>query len=370
MSDSTGPTQDDATENLLMPNDSRFRYFLLIAVVLSLAGLYLARNVLVPFAIAFALAYLLDPLADKLESWKFPRSLAVTTILVSFFLFVVASAIILIPLFRIQLEHLAHNLPDYTGQIEAWLQPYIEQIALIDSVKIKAHLKEAFQKLGTVPLDAFGSASKMLWDSLSGLINMVLLLINLLIIPVAMFYLLRDFDGINAKLKDLIPPRYRDKAVETVQEIDEVLSGFVRGQLMVATLMSILYTLGLFLCETPMSLFLGQLAGYANLVPYLGLICGLVPALVLTFLQHQDWLSLVGVVGVFGVVQALEGMVITPRVVGDKIGLHPVAIMLAVLVGGELFGFVGVLLGVPAAAVLNVLRRRTVQRYKESSLFN
>ncbi len=118
-----------------------------------------------------------------------------------------------------------------------------------------------------------------------------------------------------------------------------------------------------------MSLFIGPLAGYANLVPYLGLICGVVPAIALTFLQFQDWVPLVGVVAVFAVVQMLEGMVITPRVVGDKIGLHPVVIMLAVLIGGELFGFVGVLLGVPAAAVLNVLRRRAVRRYKDSSLF-
>ncbi len=352
-----------------MKDDKRFRYFLFAVIAVSVVGLYLARNVLTPFAIAFALAYLLDPLADKLERWKLSRTLSVTTIIASFFLLVVIATLILIPLLRIQVEHLASNLPDYMGQIMSWLQPILDQMSMIEPAKIKMHLKEIFEKLGTVPLTALGSAKEMLWSSLSGLVNVLLILVNILIIPVAMFYLLRDFDSINQKLVRLIPRRYLRQTVGIVKEIDEVLSGFVRGQLMVATLMSGLYTLGLFICDTPMSLFIGPLAGYANLVPYLGLICGFVPAVILTLLQHQDWMSVVGVVAVFGVVQALESMVITPRVVGDKIGLHPVVIMLAVLVGGELFGFVGVLLGVPAAAVLNVLRRRTVKQYKNSSLF-
>ncbi|QPJ61966.1 MAG: AI-2E family transporter [Candidatus Nitronauta litoralis] len=352
-----------------MKEDKRFRYFLFAALAVSLVALYLARNVLTPFAIAFALAYLLDPLADKLERWKLSRTLSVSTIIASFFLLVVIALIVLIPLLRIQVEHLAANLPDYMGKIMAWLQPILDQISLIEPAKIKTHLKEIFEKLGTVPLTALGSATEMLWSSLSGLMGIILMLVNILIIPVAMFYLLRDFDGINRKLVQLIPPKYRRETVGIVKEIDEVLSGFVRGQLMVATLMSGLYTLGLFLCDTPMSLFIGPLAGYANLVPYLGLICGFVPAAILTLLQHHDVMSLLGVVIVFGLVQMLEGMVITPRVVGDKIGLHPVVIMLAVLVGGELFGFVGVLLGVPAAAVLNVLRRRTIKEYKKSTLF-
>ncbi len=352
-----------------MKDDKRFRYFLFAVIAVFFVALYLARNVLTPFAIAFALAYLLDPLADKLERWGLSRTMSVSTILFSFFLMVVLTALLLIPLLRIQVEHLASSLPDYMGQVMSWLQPILDQVSLIDPAKIKMHLKDVFEKLGTLPLLALGSATEMLWSSLSGLMNILLVLVNILIIPVAMFYLLRDFDGINRKLGKLIPRRYRREMVNIVKEIDEVLSGFVRGQLMVATLMSGLYTLGLFLCGTPMSLFIGPLAGYANLVPYLGLILGFVPAAILTLLQYQDWMALLGVTVVFAVVQALESMVITPRVVGDKIGLHPVVIMLAVLVGGELFGFVGVLLGVPAAAVLNVLRRRTVTRYKNSTMF-
>ena len=185
-----------------------------------------------------------------------------------------------------------------------------------------------------------------------------------------MFYLLRDFDHIVARLGRLIPPRFYSKTTEVVKEIDDVLSQFVRGQLMVATLMAILYSIGLYLCGTPLSLLIGIMAGYANLVPYLGVVVGFLPAVILTFLQTQDWVPLLGVVAVFGVVQAIEGFLITPRVVGDKVGLHPVIIMLAVLIGAELFGILGILLAVPVAAILNVLMRRGVEVYRESSAYS
>ena len=137
----------------------------------------------------------------------------------------------------------------------------------------------------------------------------------------------------------LIPERHRERTLELMKEMDDVLAGFVRGQLVVGLFMATLYSIGLFSCGTPMSLFIGLVAGLANLVPYLGLVLGFLPAAVLTFMQAQDWMPVLGVVGVFAVVQALEGMVITPRIVGEKIGLHPVAIMLAVLLGAEFFGW-------------------------------
>ena len=154
-----------------------------------------------------------------------------------------------------------------------------------------------------------------------------------------------------------------------MKEMDAVLAGFVRGQLMVGLLMAGLYSIGLFFCGTPMSLFIGLLAGLANLVPYLGLVLGLLPAVILTFMQTQDWMLLFGVVGVFAVVQALEGIVITPRIVGEKIGLHPVAIMLAILLGAEFFGLVGVIISVPVVAALNVLFRHGLKEYKSSSFY-
>ncbi|MFQ5483400.1 MAG: AI-2E family transporter, partial [Nitrospinaceae bacterium] len=300
---------------------------------------------------------------------RLSRTTSVLVLLVSFFLLLMAGGLLLIPLLRLQVENLALSLPDYIGTLEAWARPYMEKLSLVDPEKVQSQLKEAAQKLGALPLELVGSASRMLWNSLSSLMTLLFMLLSFLIIPVAMFYLLRDFDRITGKLLGLAPPQYRPGVVAVFRDIDRVLAGFVRGQLMVATLMAALYSAGLFLCGTPMSLFIGMLAGYANLVPFLGLVFGFTPAAVLTYLQFPEWGPFLGVVGVFAVVQALEGLWITPRVMGNKIGLHPVVIMLAVLVGGELFGFMGVLLGVPAAAVLNVLGHRTLTLYKDSSLF-
>jgi len=174
---------------------------------------------------------------------------------------------------------------------------------------------------------------------------------------------------INKKMLSFVPARSREQVLSLIKEVDGVLAGFVRGQLMVGLIMAVLYSIGLFFCGTPMSLFIGFLAGLASLVPYLGLVFGFVPAAILTFMQTQDWVLVFGVAGVFVVVQGLEGMIITPRIVGEKIGLHPVAIILAVLLGAEFFGLVGVIVSVPVAAALNVLFTHGLNEYKSSSFY-
>ena len=219
-------------------------------------------------------------------------------------------------------------------------------------------------------MKALQFSGKLLWGSISNLFNIILMIANLVIIPVVMFYLLRDFDSINKRLLALIPPRLQEKTRELVLEIDQVLSSFVRGQLVVVALMGLMYAFGLFLCDTPMSLSLGLMAGLVNLVPYLGLVLGFVPAAILTFMHTQEWLAVLGVAGVFAFVQGIEGMIITPRIVGENIGLHPVAVIFAVLLGGELFGLVGMLLGVPIVAILNVLFSRSIFQYKNSPFYS
>jgi len=341
----------------------------LIALGAALVFLYLARRVVTPFFIAFALAYLLDPLVDRMEKWKLSRTPAVILLLTLFFLVTLAGMVVLAPLLRVQVELLAVNLPKYLQTLQDWGRPLIENIAWFEPGKIQETIDEGMKKIGELPIQLLGNLTDFLWSSLSSLFNAILVAVNLFIIPVAMFYLLRDFDHISGKVANMVPPRIRGQYLDIIKEIDRVLSRFVRGQLMVATLMAGLYSAGLFACGTPMSLFIGALAGYANLVPYLGLVFGFVPAAVLTFLQFQELGPVLGVVAVFGVVQMLEGMVITPRVVGDQVGLHPVAIMLAVLVGAELFGLLGVFLAVPAAAVINVLMSRGIGWYKKSPAY-
>ncbi len=344
-------------------------YGLLIAALAALIFLYLTRRVVTPFIIAFGLAYLMDPLVDRLESCKLSRTFAVILLLFSFAIVTSLGAVILVPLLKIQVESLAQNLPDYMSVLQGWLLPLLENLSGWDEGKLQELMNVAKEKIGTLPLELIGLVTGFFWSSLASLMNLLLLAINVFIIPVAMFYLLRDFDEIMAKIADLFPPRWREQAVDVFRDIDRVLSRFVRGQLMVATCMAVLYSIGLYLCGTPMSLVLGLLAGYANLVPYLGLVFGLLPALLLTFLQFQEVGPLLAVTAVFLVVQALEGMIITPRVVGDQIGLHPVIIMLAVLVGAELFGLMGLFLAVPIAAILKVLMARGLLWYKKSDAY-
>lgn len=342
----------------------------LLAFVIFFGFIYLSRRVIAPFMVAFAFAYLVDPLVDRLEKWKMSRTVAALLLMAGFFLLIVGSVFLVGPLFRIQAENLTQNLPNYIQEVQEWVRPFLEKIAGLDQAKIQEFLNTGLAKFGEVPLKVLTFITQFLWDSISNLFSILLVIANLVIIPVAMFYLLRDYDFIIKKITDIIPERRREEVINIVKEIDRVLSSFVRGQLTVAMFMAVFYCIGLFLCGTPLSLFIGVIAGFANLIPYLGVVLGFVPAALLTFLQTQEWLPVLGVAAVFGVVQTVEGMLITPRIVGENIGLHPVVVIFAVLLGGELFGFVGIIIGVPAAAVINVLLSRGLIKYKKSSFFS
>ena len=342
-------------------------YFIIVGAVLAVIFFYFSRRVLTPFFIAFALAYLLDPVTDRLESFKISRTFAVLVLMAGVFSLVTGIGLLIFPLLKLQAEHLVSNLPNYIAIIQEWMYPLLGVVG--EPEKIQGILNRELLKVGELPLKVISSITSILWGSVAGLFSFILLLANLVIIPVVMFYLLRDYDLINKKMLSFVPARSREQVLSLIKEIDGVLAGFVRGQLMVGLIMAGLYSIGLFFCGTPMSLFIGLLAGLASLVPYLGLVFGFIPAAILTFMQTQDWVLVFGVVGVFAVVQGLEGMIITPRIVGEKIGLHPVAIILAVLLGAEFFGLVGVIVSVPVAAALNVLFTHGLNEYKSSSFY-
>ena len=342
-------------------------YFVVVGVLLAVIFFYFSRRVLTPFFIAFALAYLLDPVTDRLESLKISRTFAVLVLMAGVFSFITGIGLLIFPVLKLQAEHLVSNLPDYIAIMQEWMYPLLGVVG--EPEKIQGILNRELLKVGELPLKVISSITSILWSSVAGLFSFILLLANLVIIPVVMFYLLRDYDLINKKMLSFVPARSREQVLSLIKEIDEVLAGFVRGQLMVGLIMAGLYSIGLFFCGTPMSLFIGLLAGLASLVPYLGLVFGFVPAAILTFMQTQDWVLVFGVAGVFAVVQGLEGMIITPRIVGEKIGLHPVAIILAVLLGAEFFGLVGVIVSVPVAAALNVLFTHGLNEYKSSSFY-
>ena len=347
--------------------DTQTIYFIVVGVLLAVIFFYFSRRVLTPFFIAFALAYLLDPVTDRLESLKISRTFSVLVLMAGVFSLVTGIGLLIFPLLKLQAEHLVSNLPNYIAIMQEWMYPLLGVVG--EPEKIQGILNRELLKVGELPLKVISSITSILWGSVAGLFSFILLLANLVIIPVVMFYLLRDYDLINKKMLSFVPARSREQVLSLIKEIDGVLAGFVRGQLMVGLIMAGLYSIGLFFCGTPMSLFIGLLAGLASLVPYLGLVFGFVPAAILTFMQTQDWVLVFGVAGVFAVVQGLEGMIITPRIVGEKIGLHPVAIILAVLLGAEFFGLVGVIVSVPVAAALNVLFTHGLNEYKSSSFY-
>lgn len=352
-----------------MSTSNSKNYFYLIGFIAFCAVIYSTRYILVPFLISFAIAYALDPLVDKLETWKLPRIMAIWVFFLMILIVLSSLALVIIPLIKIQIEKLASDVPGYIKITQQWLSPFLESIIKENPARIKEIISSFMEKFGSIPLKLLSSATSFLWSSFSSILNFIMSLISLIIIPISCFYLLKDIDSLKEKIKGLLPHRYRKAVCDLLEEINEVLSSFIRGQIAVSVLLAVLYSAGLLLIGTPMSIIIGIVAGLANIVPYMGIVIGLIPALVLTLLQFHDLHHVFGVLLVFGIVQSLEGMVITPRIVGDKIGLHPVVVMLSILVGGHFGGVIGIIFAVPIAAVCNVVLTKGIKNYKESTIF-
>lgn len=339
---------------------------LLLAISLGLALwiIYLLRVVLIPFFIALALAYLLDPVVDALQRLRLPRTGAIVLLLVGVLGALAGVASVIYPTIRLQVETLASELPRYLASLQEWVTPLIERVSQMDPGRIQALLQEALQRFEGVPLQILSGFSRALGTTLASLYGLITVALNLLVIPVATFYFLRDIDRMRAALPTYLPVSYREWSMAKLAEIDTLLSGFVRGQLMVALILMVLYSIGLSMVGTPSSILLGMITGAASIIPFMGLVVGFVPSLALTFLHFHDWQHPLGVVAVFAVIAVIEGNFITPKIVGERLGLHPVIVLLAVLVGGHLFGFLGILLAVPVAAVLKVFWREVVDFYR------
>ena len=216
---------------------------------------------------------------------------------------------------------------------------------------------------------AGGMAQNLLVSATSSSLAVLGWLANLVLIPVVGFYLLRDWDRMVAWIRETLPRPWEPTVTRLARECDEVVGAFLRGQFLVMLALGLCYTTGLMLMGLELALLIGMLAGLASIVPYLGLVLGVGAASVAALLQFGDWHPLIGVAAVFVSAQLLEGMYLTPKLVGDRIGLHPVAVIFAVMAGGQLFGFTGVLLGLPASAVIMVLLRHLHDRYRASAIY-
>ncbi|MFA5081850.1 MAG: AI-2E family transporter [Hydrogenophilaceae bacterium] len=328
-----------------------FLYFLLFAGGLSL--LYLLSPMLTPFLIATALAYLFDPLVSRLERHRIGRTWGALLALLSLLLAVMLLLLILTPLFQSQARMLMAQIPRLIewGQVGLlpWLQGHFGIDLMGDQAEIMAWLKAHVGELTrlTAYLPAVGNQGLALLGWLA----------NLLLIPVVTFYLLRDWDRLLVGATRLVPSAIRAKVTEIAREIDVVLSEFARGQVAVIVLMAMFYSLALWFAGLDYALAVGMTAGILVFVPYLGVVVGVLLGTLAGLVQFGELTALIPVWLVFGIGQLLEGMLLTPWLVGDRVGLHPVAVIFALMAFGQLFGFFGILLAIPASAALLVAFR-------------
>jgi predicted PurR-regulated permease PerM len=343
------------------------RWFWLIFILVNGVLVYLLAPVLTPFIAAAILAYVADPLVDVLEKYKVPRTLGVAIVFIIFSLAAILTLLVLVPLLERQFIILGNKMPGYIDVIQNQFLPWINtrfNLGLqLDIASLKSSLQAHWKEAGGI------AKTMVAYMTHSGAL-LASWLANLVLIPVVTFYLLRDWDILVARIREALPRKSEPVISRLAKSSDEVLSAFLRGQLMVMLALSVIYTIGLWFVGLDIALLIGMLAGLVSFVPYLGFIVGIVAAIIASLMQFHDIVHLIYVAIAFGVGQVMESMVLTPMLVGDRIGLHPVAVMFAVLAGGQLFGFLGVLLALPVAAVIAVILRYMHERYKESTLYS
>lgn len=332
---------------------------LLVAVVF---GLYVLRDVLVPFVAGMAVAYLLDPVVDRLERIRIGRGLATFLVLFGFFAVAIGMLLLLIPLLQTQVEKLATALPGYVEMARNRLGPLLERF------NEGLDPREAIDKVSGMTGDVVRWVGGLAGQVISGGFAIANLLSLLLITPIVSFYLLRDWDRMVATVDSWLPRPQAATIRTQVEAVDRTLAAFVRGQGMVCLILGVFYAAGLSFAGLDFGLVIGLFSGLVSFVPFVGALIGGVLSVGLALAQFDSWQPVAIIAGVFVAGQVIEGNFLTPNLVGDAVGLHPVWVIFGLLAGGTLFGFVGVLLAVPAAAVIGVLVRFALSQYLASPL--
>ncbi|MCA9617050.1 MAG: AI-2E family transporter, partial [Myxococcales bacterium] len=325
--------------------------------------------VLAPIFFAFLIAYMLDPLVDRLEALKMPRALGIVVLLVMVLGAIGLFLLLVVPTVVRDVAGVLKELPGKSRDLLAAWEPVLEDYG----VMVPHSLSEAFEQLSAetegVAREAVGPLAAVVRGVVGGTANALAAVAGLLIVPVFAFYLLYDFDRMTAAIREQIPPRHREAVVDLFGEIDEVIAQFIRGQVLVMVALAVLYAVGYKLVGVRLAVPIGIVAGLLSFIPYVGGATALGLALAMCAFDYHGLSQLGGVVIVYAVIQLLEGFVITPKVVGDKVGLSAVWVLFALMVAGELLGFLGILLAVPAAAVVKIFVVRGVRAYRASRFF-
>jgi predicted PurR-regulated permease PerM len=341
--------------------------FWLIAIALFVLLLYALRPILLPFIMGLAIAYFLDPVADWLEAKGAPRLAATSIILGVFALVFIAFLLVLLPVLGNQIAGFAADLPGYIKELTAlvdqagpdWLKEWLASTA--------SNIEEQLTSFARDLAGWIATLVQSIWSGGLALLNLISLLV---VTPVVAFYMLNDWDRMVASVDRWLPRDHADTLRGLARQVDTALAGFVRGQGSVCLILGIMYAVGLSLVGLKFGMLIGLGSGLISFIPYVGSIVGLVLAGGVAVVQFSlDWVSILTVVGIFVGGQIIEGYFLSPKLVGDRVGLHPVWLMFALFAFGYLFGFVGLLMAVPMAAAVGVFLRFAIKTYMESGMY-
>lgn len=342
----------------------------LIILACAAALFYFQSAIFLPLVMALILAYLFNPLVVLAEKRGLGRTISIVmvftvalTLLAVFIAFFVYSI-------GAELRDVRINLPEYADRLYGYIPQRAKVYFGIETPeKVYQQINAALDSLRGASADIFKEALIFLKKAFTSTLSFILALLGYVLTPIYLYYFLKDLPQMQGALRDLAPERYRQRLAEKCGEIHEILSAFVRGQLSVCAILAVLYSIGLYFIGIDLAIATGTLAGITFIIPYFGTVLGIVLSMTLAFLKFHDILHPLLCLGWFALVQALEGGIITPRIVGEKVGLHPIVTILAILIGGQLFGILGMLLAVPVTALLKVGLCSLLDYYRSSLFF-
>ena len=333
-----------------------------IATAMFLVVMWFLGDVILPFVLGAAIAYCLDPIADKMERAGASRAVATGIITAMAILVFLIAILLIVPLLTRQAGDLAAAAPEMAANLQAVLVEKFPELGNGESI-----IRKSLSEIGTAVQSRGDELLKTLLASVSGLFNVVVLFV---VVPVVAFYLLYDWDNMIAKIDALLPRDHAPVIRDLARQIDRTMAGFVRGQGTVCLILGIYYAVALMLVGLNFGLVVGFIAGALTFIPYVGALVGGMLAVGLALAQFWgDWIWIVLVWAIFQSGQFVEGNILTPRLVGSSVGLHPVWLIFALSAFGALFGFVGLLVAVPVAAMIGVLVRFGIEQYKDSRLY-
>lgn len=345
-----------------------------ISIILSLIfilsiAIFGLGDALAPLLFSFVLAYLVFPLINKLEKKGIQRNFSVTAIFISFFLLLTLTIALILP-------GLINDSKEFIGELPTSSERAITKIEEIgknlgyqidlSTESIKEYVKNHISEIST---NFIKSLSLGIKNSVNGALQWLLAVLNLFLIPLFFFYVVNDYENINKEIRSFIPKNIRPKLGRYLSLSNTVLSGYIRGQLLVALALSILYAAGLSIVGLKFGFLIGLFSGLISIIPYAGFTIGFATAMIIAFANYVGIGQIAGVVSVFIIVQSLEGMIITPKLVGDKVGLSALATMLALIIGGNIFGLMGMLIAIPIAAIAKTILAELKNEYQKLELF-